>query len=211
VLDFARRWLFPVVCLGCGRPDVALCAGCRPPAELQFRFSLDHLAVTAIAPYTGLWRRAIVAMKSGERAYLEAFAETLRERAPQRSMIVPVPTTRRRIAARGFDQVGEIAGRWAGSRVVPALRKVAGRPQHGLPRAGRLSLRGRFAVAEPARLERGEAVLFDDVCTTGATLRDAAHALRSAGVRVAGAIVLAAPSRNAFEIPAYRMGTGGNL
>jgi predicted amidophosphoribosyltransferase len=38
-------------------------------------------------------------------------------------------------------------------------------------------------------------LVLDDVCTTGATLRDAAAALRAAGAEVAGAVVLARAQR----------------
>jgi predicted amidophosphoribosyltransferase len=57
-------------------------------------------------------------------------------------------------------------------------------PQHGLSRAERLkNVRGAYAVdpLKASLLQGRRVVLVDDVMTTGASLREAAHALRAAG------------------------------
>lgn len=198
MLDLVRAWLFPAACLGCGVPRVALCPACLPLPAAALRFALGGLDVRAVAPYDGLWRRAIVAFKAGERDYAPVFARVLRERFEPRSAIVPVRTTRRRSALRGFDQAVELAAHVAGDRTIDALRKRPGRAQHGLGRSGRLALAGRFTVPRPELVAGRPIVLLDDVCTTGATLLDAARALRDAGARVEGAVVLAVAQR--FEV-----------
>lgn len=158
------------------------------------RLELGDLRVDALGPYEGLWRRAIVAFKAGERAYAAAFAEVMRARVPTGGVVVPVTTTRRRAAARGFDQAVELARRFAGGRTIDVLRKRWGPAQHGLGRGERLAVRGRFDVRNPSVVAGLSVLLIDDVCTTGATLRDAARALRQAGAAVEGALVLATPS-----------------
>lgn len=193
MLELARRWLFPVACLGCGRPGVALCPQCAPGPDALVDCALGDLRVTALAPYDGLWRRAIVAFKSGERAYADAFAGLLRERRPPEGAIVPVTTTRRRRAARGFDQSTELARRYAGADALDILHKGGGPAQRGRGRSQRLALRGRFVVGAPHAVTGRRIVLLDDVCTTGATLLDAARAVHAAGGFVAGALVLAIP------------------
>ncbi len=193
MLDLARRWLFPIACLGCGCADVALCGACAPGPDEIVELDLGGLRVRALAPYEGLWRRAIVAFKGGERAYADAFSGLLRTRFPFDGSVVPVTTTRRRIAARGFDQAVEMALRCAGADTIDVLRKRWGPAQQGLRRHARLALRGRFEVREPRLVAGRRIVLLDDVCTTGATLCDAADALRIAGADVAGALVLATP------------------
>lgn len=194
VLDIVRAWLFPVACIGCDRGGIALCPACAPPAAAALRFTLDGLSVRALAPYEGTWRRAIVAYKGGDRAYAPIFGRLLIDRFPRRAggdAVVPVATTRRRKAERGFDQAVELARAYGATEALDVLRKRPGPPQHGRDRCRRLALRGRFAVRPSAVLAGRRVVLVDDVCTTGATLRDAAAALRTAGVRVTGALVLA--------------------
>jgi predicted amidophosphoribosyltransferase len=191
VLELVRRWLFPVACLGCGEPETALCVRCAPGPEAIVRGALGDLPLVALAPYDGLWRRAIVAFKGGERAYAPAFGALLRARCPLEAAVVPVTTTRRRRAARGFDQAVELAACYAGAAASDVLRKARGPAQRGRGRRERLALRGRFRVERPELVAGRRVVLLDDVCTTGATLRDAARAVRAAGGEVAGALVLA--------------------
>jgi predicted amidophosphoribosyltransferase len=186
-----RPWLFPVWCLGCGAPEVALCAACRRALQPS-SFVLGHLVVRCAAAYDGIVRDAVLALKRGERAPLDPLGELLAALVPAGVTLIPLPTGRRRAALRGFDQARALAQRVVaqrGGRLVEALRK-RGPPQHGRSRVERLAASGRFAlrpgVALPAR-----AVLLDDVVTTGATLLDAAATLRAAGCRVNGAVVVA--------------------
>lgn len=118
--------------------------------------------------------------------------------------LVPVPSTRAATVRRGQDPMLRMA-RVAGARlraggravaVLPALtyrRRVA--DQAGLGRGARAeNMDGALAVrASSARL-LGErpVVLLDDVLTSGATLAEAARALRAAGNAPVGAAVLAA-------------------
>ena len=103
-----RRWLFPVWCIGCGAMDTALCATCtaiREPVAVR----IGELNVAAAAAYDGHVRAAVLAMKRGERAYLDPLAHLLATRLPPGATVVPVVTTRRRAAERGFDQARELA------------------------------------------------------------------------------------------------------
>jgi ComF family protein len=189
-----RPWLFPVWCAGCACPDVGLCPGCASTA-IPASFAVDGMTVRAAGDYAGPVRTAVLAVKRGERAYLDPLARLLAPLVPEGCTIVPVPTTSRRRAERGFDQACELARRvaaWRNGTYLELLRKH-GAAQRGLGRERRLQATGRFSLRFALEGPR-VAVLVDDVITTGATLRDAAAVLTAGGCTVAGAVVVARTS-----------------
>jgi len=111
-------------------------------------------------------------------------------------LIVPIPLSRRRQAARGYNQAVELAipvHRRLGIAIDPhALRRARDTPpQLGLSAsARRLNVRGAF-VGDPARLAGRHVALLDDVMTTGATLTAATRAVRAAGARSVSVWVVA--------------------
>ncbi|GAA2030315.1 phosphoribosyltransferase family protein [Pseudokineococcus marinus] len=130
--------------------------------------------------------------------------------------LVPAPSTRAAVRARGDDLVADLARRWStslarGGRVVPvrrvlAMRRGAG-DQVGRTAAQRTAARrGALVVrATPPR----RCLLVDDVVTTGSTLAEAARVLALAGCRVEGAVVvLAAPPPGAGRLRSDRTGPG---
>lgn len=160
------------------------------PHGRALAFSIGGVPVRAVGSYEGLLRTAVVRMKDGERAYLDAFAVLIADRFAFASPLVPLPTTPQRRAARGFDQSVAIAERVARACDVPmlSLLRKSGSAQHGRRREARL-LGPAFRVVDgplPPRV-----TLLDDVCTTGGTIRAAVAALAAAGVRVDGTIVVA--------------------
>jgi predicted amidophosphoribosyltransferase len=214
VIEFLRKWLFPSACVECDAPGAGLCAECAPGPGAALEFDVDGVPAFALGPYEGALRRAVVALKHGERDPLDALAALL-ERAPVAGVLVPVPTTRRRAAERGFDQSAELARRLAARRGLPYAELLAkhGRAQAGRGRSERLAASGRFGLRAAAggrlalRARAGPSAsltlpseslalpravtLLDDVCTTGATLRDALWTLREHAVDVRQIVVVA--------------------
>jgi predicted amidophosphoribosyltransferase len=129
-------------------------------------------------------------------------------------VVVPVPSSRAAVRRRGEDVMRRLAR--------AAVRQVGGpcRPVHlqralrvtrplldsaGLSAAERAAnLAGAFA-AQPGGGRA--AVVVDDVCTTGATVAEAARALRAAGWDVLGAAVVAATPHPAGEVAGDVLGT----
>lgn len=210
------------VCAGCGEEPGLLCAVCRneligPAAAIRDLPGTTGIRVAGAAAYTGAVAAIIVDHKErgrlglsrplGDALAVALTALTTADGCPEcgrRPMaLIPVPSRRSSVRARGHDPVLRIARRAAAvlrragqeSTVVPALRHA--RRVEDQARLGRLgreaNLRGALAVRRPATrlLSTRCAVLVDDVITTGATLRESSRVLRAAGLRPCGAAVVA--------------------
>ncbi len=193
-------------CPVCGEAWVGLpaglrCDGCRrePP---PFAFA------RAVAGYRDGMRAAIHALKFQRRtAVATPLAGLLAERGgalvaaavagPPLDAVVPVPLHPARLAERGFNQAELLAAHcaraWGRPLVTGALARVRPtRPQTELDAAARrANVSGAFAVRRPAAIAGRRLLLVDDVLTTGATVRAAAHALRAGGAATVGVLVLA--------------------
>lgn len=223
--------VLPVACGGCGRPRAVLCAECRQalygagPCRVRPWPEPPGLPlVHAAAPYEDAVRAVLLGHK--ERGALElagalggALAGAVRSSAAALPgavagplLLVPVPSARSAVRARGHDPVRRIARAAAGqlrSAGVPARVSAVLRQRRAVSDQAGLSAPERAAnlagalevVAGGARLlEGGRAVLVDDVMTTGASLAEAARALSAVGERPVSAsgqvraAVVAAPS-----------------
>jgi len=107
--------------------------------------------------------------------------------------LVPVPPHPWRLFGKDYHPATLLAralGETGGRAVHPLLTKrTLHRPQSALDRATRLrNIRGTFAARGAVP---GAVIVVDDVCTTGATLREALTILRRAGARDLAALTLA--------------------
>ncbi|MEU8589709.1 ComF family protein [Streptomyces sp. NPDC048664] len=205
--------VLPAECGGCGRLRTLLCPPCREALHGRAPRDVGPVPrppglppVHAAAAYAGVVRAVVLAHKERGALALAAPLGTALAGAvraglaaegdgPGRGvpvLLVPVPSARRAVRARGHDPVRRIALAAAGelrrtglsARVAAVLRQR--RPvadQAGLSSRQRLvNLADALEVAGgiaglPAG---GRVVLVDDVMTTGATLSEAARAVRSA-------------------------------
>ena len=185
-------FFFPPQCAGCNAFGSGLCDACAP-RNVIVRARLPTLAVSALGAYEGTLRTAVLAVKDGRRDVAESLGRIVAPLLPVGCALVPVPTTPARRRMRGFDGVEAIAQSAAvfcGGHVYGVLTQQSGDSQRGRSRGERLRAHGRFAC-DPKILKSKRVMLFDDVCTTGATLRDCAGAIREAGGTVENAVVVA--------------------
>jgi len=186
-------------CRRCALPlaiDASICGDClrRPPpftaafAPFRYGYPLDALIMRF------KFGRDLASGNALAQLWLDHASAAERPQA-----IVPVPLHLSRLRERGYDQALELAAPIAlalGLPLADALlrRERATSPQTELDaRARRRNVRGAFAVTDtpPAHV-----ALFDDVMTTGATLRECARMLVRAGAQRVDVWALArAPAR----------------
>ncbi|MGW5680441.1 ComF family protein [Nonomuraea sp. NPDC003754] len=212
--------LLPTRCVGCDRRGSLLCDACLvvAPALRAPRPAPAGLpACWSATLYEGAARQAILHYKERGRTALavplaHALAFTLATAVPEGALaVVPVPSAGRAVRARGHDPVRRLAalavrqlsglGREVTLRTdLRHGRRVA--DQAGLSAAQRAANLASSLRADPVGKGRlsdhsgASMVIVDDVVTTGATLAEAARAVRATGAEVAAAVTVAATRRH---------------
>lgn len=126
--------------------------------------------------------------------------------AARPNLVIPLPLAPRRLAERGFNQASLLGERVSKTLAIRfeargMLRVRETPPQSGLSREARLkNVRGAFDCAN--RLDGLRVAVVDDVMTTGATLSEAAKALKKAGAAHVSAWVIARALRDDVSIAA---------
>jgi predicted amidophosphoribosyltransferase len=212
-------------CLGCGRPGRLLCPACRDalavPAHPAWPSPVPPglVAPWACGEYAALLRDLVVGHKEHRMLALCAPLGALLARSVRAAtqdatgpvVLVPVPSRRSTVRARGYDATYSLTRRAAG-----LLRR------DGLDAAVHRLLVSRGAVLDQSLLGSAErfanldgtlhcpsdrlrrlarwrpavqVVVCDDVLTTGATAREAQRALEAVGLVVTGVAAVAATSK----------------
>jgi len=228
--DRLRPWLdaavavlglfLPVDCVGCGRPDRALCAACRHALDASPRRVrlVAGVRLDAAFEYTGLVRTMLLELKLRGRVDLARplgarFGGLVRAAladAGPGAVLLRVPPSRQGARRRGFDPVVLLAARGGVRRSRAMSRVRAGglvRRRAGVGAgagAGVGAVRG--GQKERSAVERVAAtvgtlsvtgvtgravVVVDDVVTTGVTMAEAVRAVRAAGGRVVRCVAVA--------------------
>lgn len=188
-------------CAGTIGPFAAFSQGC--PACRNEKFVFDK--VVRLGPYEGLRREVILRLKH---QMGEGLAELLGEywaeyeaaqfAALHPNVLVPVPLHWLRRWQRGYNQSAALCRGLARRLHLPCglsdLRRIRNTPRqiHQTPTARKTNVKGAFRARRGIALKGRTVLLVDDVMTTGATVNEAAKALRDAG---AGRVVVAVLAR----------------
>jgi ComF family protein len=193
-------------CVAKVRPAKLICPYCERPSidgvtHIKCQKKLGLSGLISIWEYEGVIRKAILALKYKyvtEIALLlsdyiiEQFQiSNIKSQISNLSVLVPVPLHWHRQNTRGFNQSIEVgksvadAMNWKFAPVLlvkkqPTISQVELRGDRR-----RQNLKGVFALSphDSLFIIPDSVVLFDDIFTTGSTLREAAKVLKKAGVR----------------------------
>ena len=193
----AAALLVPVRCAGCGSADRGLCDSCAGQLRPVVRATAlaDGTPAFTALDYDGVVRRVILSFKEQNRTdaarpLAAALAAAIAHAVTPGVELAAVPTSRSAWRRRGYDPVALL------------LRRAAYRPVSVLAVARGTSAQKTLSVAERAANRHGSLravrpltgrsfLLVDDVLTTGATLVEAARAVRAAGGTVTAVVAVA--------------------
>ena len=222
VPDAGRDLLLGGACAGCGAPGRVLCPACRSALPRGGHVAWPTPTPPGLAPpfaagaYDGLLKALVLAHKEHAayplaiplgRVLGDVVTDLLRAHPGVGPVaLVPVPSRRRVVRARGHDPLLRTAraaavrlrGTGTDATVLRALLPAGRvRDQAGLGALARAAnLAGSMTARRAGALDgRGAVVVVDDVLTTGSTAREAQRALEEAGVAVLGIATVAATVR----------------
>lgn len=191
LLDF----IFPKSCLGCKKGSKYLCNSCLSKVRTINIFD-SKTQTFSIFRYEGVVRQAIIKLKynfafdiAGELAAISSQKLQNSSLKSKKIILVPIPLFKTRENWRGFNQA-EILGQkianfmnWQFESNL-LMRISDTKPQVGLSKSEReRNICGKFALNSEAKIYQNRSyIIFDDVVTTGSTIKEGFKILRQAGV-----------------------------
>ena len=181
------HFLEPPWCDICGTPSInGLCDTCAitPPRYGKLR---------SIAFYQTTLQQAIHLFKFEKKKVLARHLIQLIEAhiplecsISEYDFILPVPIHKKRLRERGFNQATLLANGIGKSEGVPVLTETLIRHRHTVAQssldreARQQNIIGAFEIRNPDIIRGKRLLIFDDVFTTGSTIREAVHELWTA-------------------------------
>ena len=196
-----RELIFPVRCLGCDQLGISICSQCRkfwhPRIIKTWSHSKEKFPIYSSIPYSPIAGKVLLSAKENSLELADnllstALLHSLRGAQSQHQIdfLVPIPSRKSVARKRGRQFISVLSKRIGESENLPTeeilthTRKV--RDQSNLDAKDRAANLDKALIS--LRFLSGKAVLIDDLVTTGATLHEAARALRSKGITVAAAV-----------------------
>lgn len=201
---------YPSTCPGCGNHTSLKNLWCEKcirqfwnPRMLSSSLTKYLCGCYTLCNYTGGLRKCVLRLKYNGRVELKhAFPPLLTafpwwERLKEYEIVIPIPLSKARFRERGYNQVDMIFRKWvetSGKTYIPhgMVRMRNTETQSLLTKEERYkNMRGVFHVNKGTSVKGKKILLADDIYTTGATMKSAAHELMRAGAEKVVGITIA--------------------
>ena len=201
--------LFPDRCVGCQKAGTLFCHSCKAKSrkERKENTSLPFLdKVYHWGPYSNKALQSALKHLKYHGAFglshplSDMMVELLKPHLSsysQNSIVIPIPTSKDRLPARGYNQAELLAQVISEKSALPFVSDtlIKTRPTKtqvelkGKERV--LNVAGSFGIKNGADISGKTILLVDDISTTGATLSEAARVLKEAGAKEVVGLVVA--------------------
>lgn len=203
MLKTILNFLFPQKCLGCKEKNEILCRKCFSKID-NADLPKDGWIFSASNYQDKIVKKAVWLLKyGGVKRLAEPMAELINERlwtnikeesGSAEPALIPIPLSGKRLQQRGYNQA-ELIARQISQNVMTGVlcKNIHTESQVSVKdKSKRLNnIKGSFIVKNPELVKGKEIILIDDICTTGATLKEAKKVLKEAGAKKVLAAVVA--------------------
>ena len=178
------------VCLTCGRPVEKYREYCNDCGELQHEFIAGRFAFR----YSDIADSVYRFKYDKHPEYAKTYAEVLyRELKPWIESLdadgfIPVPIHKKRLLKRGFNQSELLAKELSKLSGIPCYENLVKRHKNTLPQKNfdrntrKINVKNSFICVENS-VKLSNAILIDDIYTTGSTLDSVTGVLKARGIR----------------------------
>lgn len=207
--------LFPIFCVGCGKEGYFICPDCLK--EIPINLKIQKIRYIHKLIITSTYTNPIIKKAIHEYKYnfvkelciplaelmIERLKAVITDDLIEKILLVPVPLHKRRLRERGFNQAELLAKQISKAIGIPINTNLLIRKHYSLPQVKikdaqlrrknirkAFELNSKFQVSS-FRFHDKIIILIDDVCTTGATLKECAKVLEQLKPNQIWALVLA--------------------
>jgi competence protein ComFC len=117
--------------------------------------------------------------------------------ATEKTLLIPIPLSKKKLKRRGFNQSEEIAKELSKNLGIPLSSDILVKVKETLSQMElskeerEQNIKGVFEIKNAEKIKGKEIMLVDDVYTTGSTMEEAARVLKQAGAREVWGITVA--------------------
>lgn len=201
--------VYPKKCFSCGKNGAYFCRSClenlEPSRQSLWRGSIDGLISVGSSKNEPLFKAIKFLKYNGVKEI--AFdlgwilAERIKSRIPDWEsgiILAPIPLYPARERGRGFNQAELLAkaaaenlGAELGAGLLKKIKDTPPQARTSSKKERFENIKGSFEAEPNPVLKESRIVLIDDILTTGATMSEAAKALKKAGAKVVVGLVVA--------------------
>jgi predicted amidophosphoribosyltransferase len=193
--------IFPVRCLGCSALGLSICSSCRKNWHPHHFRRLSRVApqfpIYSSVQYSSIASKVLLAAKEGgliqaEELLVEALKKSLQNCLTHHGadLLIPIPSRPSIARLRGRQFALDLSMHLSAISAVPTINNL--RHVRKVRDQSSLNVQERFENIKESmnslRYLSGRALLIDDLVTSGATLEEAARALREKGIEVVAAV-----------------------